>query len=376
MKDKRIGRAEVIEKFGVPPEKVIEVQALIGDSSDNVPGVPGIGVKTAAQLITEYGDLDTLLKRAGEIKQDKRRQTLIDNAGKAQLSKQLVTLDQNVKLDVPIGDLAVHEPEYKRLIAFLKAMEFNTLTRRVGEFADIDIGAIEPDSSLSVGAPAPEKAEASPAGDKPKATPSTNGRAAPAPAAKGANGAPLGTPQTLAVSIAEAARNGKFDRSKYETVRSLDRLKYWIARASDLGVVALDTETNSLDPMVAELCGFSLSVGPNEACYVPLSHKHGGDVAGAGLFATGLEPDQITERDALKLIKPLLEDRGVLKIAQNLKFDLQIFALRGIDVTPCDDTMLMSYVLDAGRSDHGLDPLSRRFFDHHDHSIRGRSGFR
>ena len=141
MKDKKIGRAEVIEKFGVPPEKVIEVQALIGDSTDNVPGVPGIGVKTAAQLIGEYGDLETLLARAGEIKQDKRRQTLIDNADKARLSKKLVTLDDKVKLDVPIGDLAVHEPDHKRLIAFLKAMEFSSLTRRVAEFADIDVAA-------------------------------------------------------------------------------------------------------------------------------------------------------------------------------------------------------------------------------------------
>ena len=148
MKDKKIGRAEVIEKFGVPPEKVIEVQALIGDSTDNVPGVPGIGVKTAAQLIGEYGDLETLLKRASEIKQEKRRQSLIDNADKARLSKKLVTLDDHVKLDVPIGDLAVHEPDYKRLIAFLKAMEFNSLTRRVAEFAAIDAGEIEPDAKL------------------------------------------------------------------------------------------------------------------------------------------------------------------------------------------------------------------------------------
>ena len=151
MKDKKIGIPEVIEKFGVPPEKVIEVQALIGDSTDNVPGVPGIGVKTAAQLIGEYGDLETLLKRAGEIKQDKRRQTLIDNADKARLSKKLVTLDDKVKLDVPIEDLAVHEPDHKRLIAFLKAMEFSSLTRRVAEFADIDVGQIEPQAKLGTG---------------------------------------------------------------------------------------------------------------------------------------------------------------------------------------------------------------------------------
>src|SRR4029450_4857136 len=143
MKDRRIGIPEVIEKFGVPPEKVIEVQALIGDSTDNVPGVPGIGVKTAAQLIGEYGDLETLLARAGEIKQEKRRQSLIDNADKARLSKQLVTLDDKVKLDVPLGELAVHEPDYKRLIAFLKAMEFNTLTRRVAQFSGVDAGESE-----------------------------------------------------------------------------------------------------------------------------------------------------------------------------------------------------------------------------------------
>src|SRR5690242_15846375 len=151
MKDRKIGIPEVIEKFGVPPEKVIEVQSLIGDSTDNVPGVPGIGVKTAAQLISEYGDLETLLARAGEIKQEKRRQSLIDNAEKARISKKLVTLDDHVALEVPIGDLAVHEPDYKKLIAFLKAMEFNTLTRRVAEFSGADAAEIEPDSKYLAG---------------------------------------------------------------------------------------------------------------------------------------------------------------------------------------------------------------------------------
>src|SRR5947199_1559074 len=151
MKDKRIRRAEVIEKFGVPPEKVIEVQALIGDSTDNVPGVPGIGVKTAAQLIIEYGDLETLLVRAGEIKQQKRREALIAHSEHARLSRRLVTLDQAVKLDVPLAELAVREPDYKRLVAFLKAMEFVTLTRRVAEFAEIDAAAIDPDDRLKAG---------------------------------------------------------------------------------------------------------------------------------------------------------------------------------------------------------------------------------
>src|SRR3954467_14963087 len=163
MKDRKIGVAEVIEKFGVPPEKVIEVQALIGDSTDNVPGVPGIGVKTAAQLIGEFGDLETLLQRAGEIKQDKRRQSLIDNAEKARLSKKLVTLDDNVKLEVPLDELAVHEPDHKRLIAFLKAMEFTTLTRRVTEFSGIEAGEIEADDKLKAGPVKPALPERGPA---------------------------------------------------------------------------------------------------------------------------------------------------------------------------------------------------------------------
>src|SRR5216683_2075721 len=155
MKDRRIGIPEVVEKFGVPPDKVIEVQALIGDSSDNVPGVPGIGVKTAAQLIGEYGDLETLLARTAEIKQEKRRQALIDNADKARLSKKLVTLDDRVALEVPLAELAVHEPDYKRLVAFLKAMEFTGLTRRVAEFSGIDAGEIEPDDRLKAAGAAP-----------------------------------------------------------------------------------------------------------------------------------------------------------------------------------------------------------------------------
>jgi DNA polymerase-1 len=370
MKDKKIGRAEVIEKFGVPPDKVIEVQALIGDSTDNVPGVPGIGVKTAAQLIGEYGDLETLLKRAGEIKQDKRRQTLIDNADKARLSKKLVTLDEHVKLDVPIGDLAVHEPNYKLLIAFLKAMEFSSLTRRVAEFSSIDVAEIEPDAKLAVGGAlslplaGEDDAESASEGGK-SAAPS---KPAPQPSTASGGGRPSAangklTPQVLAAARLDIAHSQKFDRSKYETVRSLDRLKAWIERARDQGFVAIDTETTSLDPMQAALCGFSLALAANEACYVPLSHRQGGDGSG-GLFQGEIAPDQIPERAALDALKPLLEDTGVLKIGQNLKFDWQIFAVRGIEIASYDDTMLMSYVVDAGRSDHGLDPLAQRYFNH------------
>jgi DNA polymerase-1 len=209
MKDRRIGIAEVIEKFGVPPEKVIEVQALIGDSTDNVPGVPGIGVKTAAQLISEFGDLETLLGRASEIKQDKRRQTLIDNADKARLSKTLVTLDQNVKLDVPLADLAVHEPDYKHLIAFLKGMDFNTLTRRVAEFSGVEAGEIE--AVKSDAAPPKSKAAEGPAQG------SLALGQAPAPAAdesqgdKKANGGM--SPASLAAARAAAARHAHIDRA-------------------------------------------------------------------------------------------------------------------------------------------------------------------
>jgi len=368
MKDKRIGAAEVMEKFGVGPDKVIEVQALIGDSSDNVPGVPGIGVKTAAQLIGEYGDLETLLKRASEIKQDKRRQSLIDNAEIARISKRLVTLDRNVPLDVPVDQLAVHEPDYKNLIAFLKAMEFNTITRRVAEKAEIDASQVEADAKLSSSIP-PLQGEGGAASARPPA-------AATLPLSGGGI-KQVGnlTPISLAAARAEAARNQKIDRSKYECVRTLPRLKEWIARAYDLGMVAVDTETTSLDPMTAHLCGFSFSVAPNEACYVPIGHREGSQ-SGSDLFApeAKLCPDQIPEDAALKALKPLLEDKSILKVAQNMKYDWLVFAQRGIEIEGYDDTMLISYVLDAGKGGHGMDDLAKRWLDHdtiHFHHVAG-----
>ncbi len=369
MKDKRIGAAEVMEKFGVGPDKVIEVQALIGDSSDNVPGVPGIGVKTAAQLIGEYGDLETLLKRASEIKQEKRRQSLIDNVEIARISKRLVTLDRNVPLDVTVDQLAVHAPDYKNLIAFLKAMEFNTITRRVAEKSGIDASAVEADTKLSSSGhpPARSSSAPAPAGDLFASPPDTTAK----PAAKSeANG--VLTPISLAAARAEAARKQKIDRSKYECVRTLDRLKAWVARAHDVGVVAVDTETTSLDPMQAGLCGFSLAVAPNEACYVPLAHKKDG--GGDGLFDAGPAADQIREEDALELLKPLLEDKSILKVAQNMKYDWLVFAQRGIEIQGYDDTMLISYVLDAGKGGHGMDDLAKRWLDHdtiHFHHVAG-----
>ena len=377
MKDKRIGRAEVIEKFGVPPEKVIEVQALIGDSTDNVPGVPGIGVKTAAQLIGEYGDLETLLRRAPEIKQDKRRQSLIDNADKARLSKKLVTLDDNVKLDVPIGDLAVHEPDNKRLIAFLKAMEFNSLMRRVAEFSELDAGEIEPEARLAGHHRSASDAPAFVVGDDGETRRTGQAGASPTPqlplgrptqpgdlSRKGKGEAPAHaplTPKQLAAARIEAARNAKFDHAKYETVRSIERLSAWIERARDIGFVAIDAAAASNDPMQTELCGFSLAVGPNEACYVPLGHREGGS---EGLFRGDVAPDQIAEHAALDALKPLFTDRGVLKIGHDLKFAWQIFALRGIEIVAYDDTMLMSYALDAGRQNHRIESLAESAFTH------------
>ncbi|MCC6775329.1 MAG: DNA polymerase I [Hyphomicrobiales bacterium] len=366
MKDRKIGIPEVIEKFGVPPEKVIEVQALIGDSTDNVPGVPGIGVKTAAQLIGEFGDLETLLARASEIKQEKRRQTLIENADQARLSKKLVTLDDHVALDVPLPDLAVHEPDYKRLIAFLKAMEFTTLTRRVAEFAAADAAEIEPDPALkAAGAPMPARlpVASTPPAPATLALPLQGGGMA-LPTRERAPAAEALAPQMLVAARMEAARNGKIDRSRYEVVRSSERLQAWITRALDLGRVVIAAQSTSIDPMQAGLCGLSLALADNEACYVPLAHRQGGDGGNGGLFAGPLAADQLEESAALATLKPLLEHPGVLKIGHDVKFDLQLLALRGIALAPLDDTMLLSYVLDAGRSTHELAPLAQRYLGH------------
>jgi DNA polymerase-1 len=366
MKDKRIGPAEVVEKFGVGPDKVIEVQALIGDSSDNVPGVPGIGVKTAAQLITEYGDLETLLSRAGEIKQDKRRQTLIDNAELARVSKRLVTLDQNVDLEVPVEDLAVHEPDYKLLIAFLKAMEFSTLTRRVAEKSGIEANEIAADSKLS--SAKATAASVSPVTEKASIPYGKSGdlfAPPPQPRSKAEERGDL-SPAALAAAHLAAAKARKFDRSKYETVRTLDRLNAWMLRAKDIGVIALDTKTTSADPMTAVLCGFSLAVADNEACYVPIGHRDGDTQGGKDLFApeAKLCADQISEQAALAALQPVLEDPSLLKVGQDLKYHWEIFARRGIEIHPYDDTMLMSYVLDAGRGKHNMDDLAEAWLGH------------
>ncbi len=378
MKDRRIGIPEVIEKFGVPPEKVVEVQALAGDSTDNVPGVPGIGVKTAAQLIVEYGDLETLLKRAGEIKQPKRREALIENAEKARISRQLVLLDDKVKLDVPLDELAVHEPDARKLIAFLKAMEFSTLTRRVAEYSQIDPADVEADASNKSGTtsgrsagsppPPPRAAEGDLFGGlEPTAKASAAASKGTAAVAGKSQSKPeksnvVLTPHALAAARAEEARQTRIDRSKYVTIRTLSELKTWIARVHDAGQFAIEAKANSIDPMQSEISGIALALAPNDACYVPLGHRQSGD--GAGLFAAGRAPDQIEAGDALEVLRPLLESAGILKIGFNIKFGAVMLAQHGITLRNHDDAQLMSYALDAGRNAHGLDALAERWLGH------------
>jgi DNA polymerase I len=369
MKDRRIGIPEVIEKFGVPPEKVVEVQALAGDSTDNVPGVPGIGVKTAAQLIVEYGDLEQLLFRATEIKQPKRREALIENAEKARISRQLVLLDDKVALDVPLDDLAVQEPDARKLIAFLKHMEFSTLTKRVAEYSQIEASEVAADGGGKTSPPAPR------AGDQGVDLLSTFD----APTGKERSGAGGGTPAkpgdrsdkasslkgspiSLAEARKEAARKLPFDRTKYQTIRNVDELNAWIARARDAGRFVIDAKASSIDPMQADICGIALALAPNDACYIPLAHKQSGD--GVGLFDAGLAPGQVKESEALEALKPVLESAGILKIGFNIKFNAVMFAQAGITLRNADDAQLMSYSLDAGRNGHSLDTLSDLWLGH------------
>ncbi|MCW1995876.1 DNA polymerase I [Bradyrhizobium diazoefficiens] len=362
MKDRRIGIPEVIEKFGVPPEKVVEVQALAGDSTDNVPGVPGIGIKTAAQLIVEYGDLEQLLFRATEIKQPKRREALIENAEKARISRKLVLLDDKVELEVPLDDLAVHEPDARKLIAFLKAMEFSTLTRRVADYSQIDPANVDADVANSSEARGGDSAART-------TSSATSGDLFAAPAVtatggdKGGKSASIkGAPISLAAAREEALRKLPVDRGKYQAIKTLAELNAFIARIHDAGHVAIEIRANSIDPMQADLCGIALALAPNDACYVPLAHKQSG--GGAGLFDAGLAPDQVKHADAIDALRPVLESSGILKIGFDVKFTAVMLAQHGITLRNTDDAQLISYVLDAGRGSHGLESLAERWFGH------------
>jgi DNA polymerase-1 len=317
MKGTEISYAEVEKKFGVTPDKVIDIQSLAGDSADNVPGVPGIGVKTAALLINEFGDLDTLLERAGEIKQNKRRENLIEFADLARVSRELVTLKQDVPVAAPFESFVPEEPDPDRLLAFLEEQGFKSILNRVkaelirdGHVIDHDTGSTE--------------------------------------------------------SAGDAATAGS--DANYVLVQDEAELAAWIAAAGDQGIVAVDTETNSLDSLRAELVGVSLSmpepVSGARACYIPLGHVApktqgsldlGGDTADA---TSDGAPKQIALNKAVALLKPVLEDPGILKIAHNAKYDSEVFARQGIHMAPIDDTMLLSYVLEAGAHGHGLDELT------------------
>ncbi len=343
MKSKRIASPEVFEKFGVTPDKVVDIQSLAGDSVDNVPGVPGIGIKTAAELINTYGNLETLLERAGEIKQPKRRENLIEHAEKARISKKLVTLDTKTPVPVTLDDLAVEEIDAPKLIGFLKAMEFSTLTKRVAtEFEVDDVNAI---AASDVEAAAPVAAAA----DAPKSrTPKVEGGAE-------------WTPQSRAGGDdALAALKAPFDVKAYRALTDAAALEAYVARATEQGFVAFDTETTGLDPMRDLLVGVSLALKPGDAVYIPLRHG----TLTQDLMSAGEAPKQIPFDKAIAILKPMLEDPSVLKIGQNAKFDIQVFAGAGIAVGPVDDTMLMSYALDAGRRSHGMDDLSVSHLGH------------
>jgi DNA polymerase-1 len=363
MKDRQIAVAEVIEKWGVPPEKMIDLQALTGDSVDNVPGIPGIGPKTAAQLLEQFGDLDTLLARAGEIKQDKRRESIIANADKARISRQLVTLKTDVPVTEGLADFVLHAPDGPKLIGFLKTMEFTSLTRRVAEATGTEIGDVQavtvtveradtahgPD--VGSGTPAAESPSNIPAGDAGGTATASN-----AEAAKDGN-----TPSLLAALRFESATAAKIDTTTYLCIRDVATLKAWVAEAMVTGIVAFEAKTTSSDPMQAELIGLAMATAPGRAAYLPIAHKSGnGDLLGGGMLK-----DQVPVREALAVLKPLLEDKSVLKIAQNLKSDLVVLSRHGIDVAPYDDTMLISYVLDAGTSGgHGMDALAEKWLGH------------
>jgi len=346
MKDRRIRTKEVIEKFGVGPEKMIDLQSLAGDATDNVPGVPGIGPKIAAQLLEEYNTLEELLERAGEIKQNKRRENLIEFADQARLSKRLVTLDQHMPLDAPLDDFFLEPVNGPKLISFLKGMELTSLTRRVAAVSDADASAIDADIITVDGYDqrGPDL-DISTVDDDPGAPP--------------VDGAGL-SPNILAAKISSEQAGAKIDVTAYETVRTKEALQSWVDEAMELGHVAVDTETTSLDAMQAELVGVSLATTPGRACYIPIGHTTGqGDLLGGGLA-----PDQLHCDDVIAILKPLLEEPSVLKIAQNMKYDWLLLSRYNIEITPFDDTMLLSYVLDAGRAKHGMDAQSKATLGH------------
>jgi len=317
MKNKRIDREGVFEKFGVYPDRVIDVQSLAGDSVDNVPGAPGIGVKTAAALINEFGDLDELLSRAVEIKQPKRRQTLLDHAEQIKLSRELVTLDCNTPLTFALEDLEFRAPIPGQLLDFLTKMEFRTLTKRIAQKFELEIPTSDNLDTIS-----------------------TN-------------------------NISEKI---PFDSANYEYIKTADQLQTWVHKIYETGYVAIDTETTSLNDMLAELVGISLATEIGSACYIPIGHKEGQD---DDLFDNfQLVEGQLDLEYVLDCLRPVLTDDSILKIGQNIKYDAKVLSRYGIEVTTFDDTMLLSYAMHGGLHNHGMDALSERYLDHSPISIK------
>ena len=335
MKNQRIWLPEVEEKFGVAPELVGDVLALMGDSVDNVPGIFGIGPKTASKLIAEHGSLTAALDSAPAMKPSKLRDRLIEGRPDAELSKVLVTLKEDCDLPQPIAEMALGPVPPEPLAAFLEKHGFTSLLRR------LDAGRGSPSRTTDLNPPKP-----STAGEK----------------GAGANGA----------AVTEGNRQPlpdmpPVDHAAYETVQTLERLEAWIARARAAQIVAVDTETTSLDAVRADLVGVSLALGPNDACYIPLGHHN---IGGGGTDMFAQKPEQVPMAAAMAALKPLLEDEAVLKIFQNGKYDINVLARVGVNVSPIDDTMVISFALDAGRGEegmgggHGMDDLSQRHLGH------------
>ncbi len=355
MKDRQIRAPEVVEKFGVPPEMMIDLQSMTGDSTDNIPGIPGIGPKTAAQLLETYGDLDTLLERASEIKQNKRRENIIANADMARLSRELVTLKTDTPVTEDLGSFKLEPQDGPKLIAFLKTMEFNSLIRRVAEATETDAAAVDA-TTVDVKWGGSARGPDLDFGDT------------PAPSAKGGRSDGW-TPQDLVEARVKAATKTGIDTGKYDCLCSSGDLDAFIAEARETGFVAIKIAANSTDAMQAEIAGFSLAfqpqdaqslaAGPVRAAYVPLAHR-----AGEDLLAGGLAENQLPFDDGLARLKHLLEDPAVLKVGYGLKQDWLIARRYGVDFVSLDDTLLISYALDAGRGSQNFEALSDRWFGH------------
>ncbi len=337
VKNRRIGPEQVIERFGVPPEKVVEVQALIGDPIDNVPGVPGIGVKTAAKLISEFGNLENLLARADEVKQVKCREALIEYADKARLSSRLVRLDDHVPLDDEISSFAVHDPDPQKLMPFLHSLEFMSFARR----AAVKLGVEDPESAV---APAP-------------AVPR------PAPVIPAESGGCRG-----AVSE-RAAILRPIDYGNYALITSAEELDRCIASARDTGMMALSVHTDSSDAMHTRIIGIGIATAPGSAGYIPLVARNDGE-----LDLSNRDVRRLDERAALAKLSSLLQDDSILKTAHNLKFAHVVLSRLGIRMRGFDDPMLMSYVLDVGKTGHTLEDLAEAHLQHKAVTLSGLVG--